>query len=519
MAHAPARAAAGRRLVRILHVGYGFRPWRHGGLIAYAEDVMDAQVALGHDVAYFCRGRHYPGLPNDRLRRWSRRGVEMREILNSTLAFGGDNGTLTPEDDLDHGPSERLFARTLDELRPDVVHVQELIGLPSAVLDIAHAHAIPVTMTLQDYLPLCPVLKLYDVDEQICLRRDVGEQCARCSATAPPGRYAFMNATAAFELRRVLPQPYGDRAVAGLARAGLVVRRLAPRRAEPGSGPPQDDPAPPRERAPSALRYQARRDVNVERLSRVDALVAQSNRLAEIYASLGVDRERLRVMQFTLRHLAAITPKTIPANLQPVRFATLNGGASRQKGAEVLLEAVRLLEERGLGARYVLSVLGYVPDETRAEFGRHASVEVGGGYAPGEIDRVLEPYHVGIVPSVWEEAYGYVGPEFIAKGIPVIGNARGGIVDYTRNGETGWVNRSADGAGLAAIMAELIERPEQIADRNRWILEHRDSEIITLDSHVTELDALYGELVGAAQRRESELAAVAPDPRAGQGRR
>ena len=29
--------------MRILHIGYGFRPWREGGLIAYAEDVLGAQ--------------------------------------------------------------------------------------------------------------------------------------------------------------------------------------------------------------------------------------------------------------------------------------------------------------------------------------------------------------------------------------------------------------------------------------------------------------------------------------------
>jgi hypothetical protein len=52
--------------MRILYVGYGFRPRRGGGLIAYAEDLMEAQAGRGDDVAYFFRGRHYPLAPNDR---------------------------------------------------------------------------------------------------------------------------------------------------------------------------------------------------------------------------------------------------------------------------------------------------------------------------------------------------------------------------------------------------------------------------------------------------------------------
>src|SRR5579884_3941354 len=103
------------RPMRILHVGYGFRPWRGGGLILYAEDVMEAQAARGDEVSYFFRGRHYPLAPNDRLHRWHRAGVEMREVLNSTLNFGGDRGTLTPEADLVHPPSEAAFLDVLDE--------------------------------------------------------------------------------------------------------------------------------------------------------------------------------------------------------------------------------------------------------------------------------------------------------------------------------------------------------------------------------------------------------------------
>src|SRR5205823_2301556 len=83
---------------------------------------------------------------------------------------------------------------------------------------------------------------------------------------------------------------------------------------------------------------------------------------------------------------------------------------------------------------------GDVTDETRERLERLPNVEWAGYYDPADLQRVLEPYHVGVIPSVWEEVYGYVGLELLAAGLPVIGNARGGIVDYVRDGETGWVN-------------------------------------------------------------------------------
>ena len=87
--------------MRILHVGWGFRPWRGGGLISYAEDVMDAQAARGDDVAYFFAGRRYPLRRRPRLHRWHRSGVAMLELQSAPIPVGMDRGTRHPDVELD----------------------------------------------------------------------------------------------------------------------------------------------------------------------------------------------------------------------------------------------------------------------------------------------------------------------------------------------------------------------------------------------------------------------------------
>jgi glycosyltransferase involved in cell wall biosynthesis len=90
----------------------------------------------------------------------------------------------------------------------------------------------------------------------------------------------------------------------------------------------------------------------------------------------------------------------------------------------------------------------------------------------------------------------------------VIGNARGGIVEYTRDGETGWVNRDASAEGLAAIMAGIVERPEQVPELNARIRADRERIVKPFAAHVDEIEALYRELVERAGRRETELASA-----------
>ena len=476
--------------VKVLHVGWGFRPFRFGGLIQYAEDLMDAQVARGHEVAYFFAGRHFPFTSTPRLKRWERRGIAMYEVLNNTLVFGGHLGTPTPEDDVDHEPSERFFRRALAEARPDVVHVQELLGLPSSLLEIARAEGVPVVFTLQDYYALCPTLKLYDTDRNICLRVEPGPQCRRCSRDAPRGPHALVQETVRYQETRVL------QSVPGLARVPRPRRVVAAVRAVQGAfarSSGGERVAPPELPPPSA--YQRRRDVNVERLGRVDRLVAMSTRVAEIYTDLGVDPANLRTLHLTLDHIAAIEPKRMPAVERPVRFVTLAGCASEQKGAQVVLGALAQLEAQGFTAGdLMLSVYGFVDPAALGALQASPLARVEGSYAPEEQSAVLERFHVGIVPSVWEEAYGYVGVEMLAKGVPVIGNAVGVITDYVRDGETGWLNRDCSPTGLAAIMAGIVQRPDQVAQLNDRLLAERASIVKPLDRHVEEIDALYAEV-------------------------
>jgi glycosyltransferase involved in cell wall biosynthesis len=476
--------------MRILHAGWGFRPWRGGGLISYAEDVMEAQAAGGHDVAYFFGGRHYPLLRRPRTRRWRRRGVRMLEVLSSPIPVGLDRGTRFPERDLEAPEMERLFEAALDEHRPEVLHVQELLGLPSAVVDLAQRRGVPVVMTLQDYFPLCPTLKLYDSHGQVCMRRDPAAECVRCCRNAPLGTRHIRDMTIAFELQRagrVLPWARDP--------AKRTLTTVLPRMP---SGLPVDERAELAEEVPGTeAAYRRRREVNLDRLARIDALVGASTRTTEIYATLGVPRARLRTLHLAAGHVAALTPRRIVTAPRPVRFATLAGAASEEKGCLLLLDAVRRLEAIAPDAAYRIDVHGVVNERVRSALERVPAVRIGRRYGPAELDSILEEADVGLVPSLWEEVLANAGLEFIAKAVPVVANALGGMPDYTIPGSTGWLNRSCGAEELAGIMAAIVGDPGQIVELNATIRARRHDFVTPLDRHVAQLEAIYDEVMAA----------------------
>jgi glycosyltransferase involved in cell wall biosynthesis len=457
-------------------------------LIHYAEDLMAAQVERGHHVAYFCAGRHHALSSRTRLKRWGRGGVAIHEVVNGPIVTGLELGTRYPELDLDEPWLETAFREVLRSFQPDVVHFQELLCLPSSLIEVAAAEGVGTVMTLQDYFPLCSTLRLFDADGQFCERLEVGEECAARNAAAPATRDPFVEDTHLFAIARwrdrlrirsgprarlfyeIVPRIYG--LARGVSR--VTVRRRVPSRTDS-----------------LATAFQRRRDVNVARLSTVGQLVAQSPRVAEIYEARGVVPDRMTVLRFTLAHIERMRPRALAAPPSPLTFVTLGGCAVPSKGSHVIAGALRALREAGLEGRFRLRVLGAVWHEIRAELEGFRGVEIAGRYDREELDALLDDVDIGIVPSIWEEAFGYSGVELLAKGIPLIANPLGGIVEYAREGETAWLNDSCTGEGLAELMARLIDDPAQVVDMHNRVVASRGRIVRSMAEHVDAMEGVY----------------------------
>jgi glycosyltransferase involved in cell wall biosynthesis len=341
-------------------------------------------------------------------------------------------------------------------------------------------------MTLQDYFPLCATVRLFDSDGRVCLRRDIRADCAARNAEAPPDASHLRRHTMHFELARTKAAvPLVRRASFAPLRPLVepAMRRLARSREEVTQPPMPGD-------------FQRRRDLNLARLGRVDRLIAQSRRVEEIYRALGLENDSLRPLHLTLAHLERIRPRP-PRERTRLTFATPGGFIGPSKGSGLMLETLERLHAAGHAGEFRLRALGPVHTSVEPRLDSFPELEVGGEYDRWELDRLLEDVDVGIMPSVWEEAYGYAGLELLAKGIPVVANRIGGMVDYVHEGETGWLNGSCDAEGMAAIMARLIENPAEVADRSRSALAARPRLIKPFDAHADEIEAIYRELVRA----------------------
>lgn len=162
-----------------------------------------------------------------------------------------------------------------------------------------------------------------------------------------------------------------------------------------------------------------------------------------------------------------------PGTLHVLPYGVAAPEAQRPHDGYTVLFAGRLLAHKG--AEYLVRAFASVPPPARLvvsgsgpelprlrilaeRLGLQSRVEF-----KGDLQRARELYpaaSVVVVPSIWAEPFGLVGPEAMSHGIPVVASRVGGVPEWLIDGETGFLVEPKDVDTLAARINTLLGDPE-----------------------------------------------------------
>lgn len=97
-----------------------------------------------------------------------------------------------------------------------------------------------------------------------------------------------------------------------------------------------------------------------------------------------------------------------------------------------------------------------------------------------------------IVPSLWPEPFGLIGPEAMSHGVPVIGSNRGGQADWLRDGVNGLVANPDNAGELARTVINLLTSKDLHRALSQGAL--LTSRAFTMEAHVDALFDVYRDL-------------------------
>ncbi|HIP12507.1 MAG TPA: glycosyltransferase family 1 protein, partial [Arcobacter sp.] len=143
------------------------------------------------------------------------------------------------------------------------------------------------------------------------------------------------------------------------------------------------------------------------------------------------------------------------------------GSLHAVKGLDYLLESmIKIIK---INPQVKLLIAGRGPSE---KFYRHMvtnlklekNIEFLGFVMSVDIIDLYQSVDITIVPSIWSEQFGMVGPESLACGVPVIGSNVGGIPEWLKDNEHGILVPPRNSEQLAEKILFLLENKEMLID-------------------------------------------------------
>jgi len=427
--------------MKILHLVHQYPPDYVGGTEHYTQSVARALAARGHDVSVFYRH----SAPGHGLTRRPADGVDVWAawdgVQNPTRRFMATFGDRFLMD---------TFSEALAETRPDLVHIEHLMGLPAQLVGAIRQRGIPLVVTLHDYWWICANAQLItNYSQKLCSGPHAWLNCARCV----------------------------------LARGGAGRLWAA---------------------APGLVPLLAARDRALRRVL-LDAaqVIAPSPFVKEWYGANGLPGERVLVLPHGVERPALVAARSdgeIPspgmARDGAFRVAYI-GGLAPQKGVHVLVRAFNEAfgqDEMHQPELWIAGNEGFDP-----AYSRHLRSLAGPGVRflgllnRQQVWQCLAQVDVLGVPSLWHETFSIIAHEAFVARLPVIASRLGALPGAICDGVNGLLVSPGDISAWSAALQHLAGDP---AFRER--LREGIQPPMTIKEHVDRLEAVYAKAAGRA---------------------
>jgi glycosyltransferase involved in cell wall biosynthesis len=211
----------------------------------------------------------------------------------------------------------------------------------------------------------------------------------------------------------------------------------------------------------------------------------------------GYVRERLLQSGLGSDHVTVLAPwvemppATAPKEGESVLFA---GRLTREKGVEALLRALSLVP---IPVEAVIAGDGPLRrscEQLASQLSVDRSLQFRGWLSAAALKEEYARCAFLVLPSLWPEPFGMVGPEAMAYGKPVVAFDGGGVRDWLIHGVNGLLVPKGDTRGLATAMGQLLVDPELRAQLGAAARDHV-MERFNRKLHISGLVARYRELL------------------------
>ena len=191
-----------------------------------------------------------------------------------------------------------------------------------------------------------------------------------------------------------------------------------------------------------------------------DILMVNANHIRDSFVDRGYDPAKIRVVYLGVREdFRDVTIRRLESGKKnEVVKVLFTGNFSLLKGAEYVLESLRILEERGIKVHYDIVGSVSAPKNMLKGFPKNSSVTFHGPVPQDDLKGLLADSDIYLFPSL-ADGCAQSGMEALTAGLPVVATYQSGLP--ITDGDTGCVVPMKDAEAIAEKIEWLVSHPEE----------------------------------------------------------
>ncbi len=433
--------------MNIIHYVIGIPPYRHGGAVKYAIDLLKAQSSF--DNVNVCLL-----IPGDTLTFFNKSKIKKRNDFDGIPCFSIENPVIEP---LLYGiknadyilKGERAFVKNSLEqfygiVKPDLIHIHTLMGLSKQFVTFMKNKGVKMVMTSHDYFGFCPKVNMINESNDLCTHPN-GRLCAQCNKYSPSLLFLkICNSDLFLKYKHLLPIKAAN------------VKKSVPSQANSLNISNEE-----------VKSYEKLFSHYMELFSLMDAIHFNSTITKTIYKQfLPLIPYNSEVIPITTNYIKDRRKKRT-FNKPIIEFGFI-GGLRLYKGFPLLKSALIGLSKKGKN-NFVLNVW---EDGLKGKDQDLDNIVYRGKYGKKDLDNVFGKIDLLIVPSVWKETFSLVTMEALSFGTPVLVSDNVGAKDLVIKVFESFVFKTKN--DLLSILENILNNPTVLERYNNKIVECND---------------------------------------------
>jgi len=336
--------------------------------------------------------------------------------------------------------TEKLITKFLISKNIHLIHINELIGIPTNIIKLAKDMGIKVVMTVHEYSLLCPHRALIDWQGKLCVGPSDFNKCSHCVLIIRGKSSSNMKNNIILKLKHDLPFVFKAMLKVKKVIMTIVKQNILNNRTNKDyflNFKKQEN----YDRKLAKI-LSNRLELNISYLNSCDLVIGVSNDVKQTLLKYGIKKEKI-IVQHIGSLIASQKIEVKRENVHNRFIFGFIGGVTYYKGIHVLVEAYLKLKSEYFDKSEILIFGKYQEDYKSAidlKFGTqngYKNIKFMGKFSAEDLKDIYPQIDIMVLPSTCNDTAPQTIFESYAAGIPIIGSNIGGFPDFIEHNKNG----------------------------------------------------------------------------------